>query len=127
MDLLKSEIIQDTAEHSEFQTWQPEVLDGEPAALKQKSDFEISEVWHWYHARLKLLGKLSNTQARLLALLNWREAQLNAAIHAARLEVNRMPGDECARQAHLEYLAAEYLAREALGMASIPTIEPHPA
>ena len=127
MDLHKSEIIQDIAEHSEVQTWQPEVLDGELAAPHQKSDFEISEVWHWYHARLKLLGKLNDTQARLLALLNWRDTQLNGAIHAARLEVNRMPGDDCARRAHLEYLAAEYLAQETLGMASIPTTEPHPA
>lgn len=127
MDLHKSKIVQDTAEHSEIQTWQPEVLEGERAAPQQNSDFDISEIWHWYHARLKLLGKLNNAQAHLLALLNWREPQLKGAIHAARLKVNQLPGDECSRRAHLEYLAAEYLACEVLGMASIPTIEPHPA
>lgn len=127
MDPQKNVQVQDTAEHSEFQAWKPALLEGEKTASQQKSDFEIAEVWHWYHARLKLLGKLNNAQARLHAILNWRDPLIKAAIHAARLEVNRMPGDEAARQAHLEYLAAEYLAREALDLASIPTIEPHPA
>lgn len=127
MDPQKNVNVQDTAEHTEIQGWKPAVLDGEQAARQQKSDFEITEVWQWYHARLKLLGNFSNTQARLLALLNWRDSQVKAAIHAARLEVNQMPGDEYARQAHLEYLAAEYLARATLDLASIPMVEPHPA
>lgn len=127
MEQHKSEIIQDAVDLSEHRPWQPEVLAVEQTAAGSKNDFDVSEVWLWYHARLKLLGKLSNAQARLFALLNWREPELKGAIHAARLEVNRMHGDDCARQAHLEYLAAEHLAREALGIAAIPRVEPRPA
>jgi hypothetical protein len=127
MDLQKSEVMQDAAEYSEDRSWRPEVLAGKQAATESKNDFEISEVWHWYHARLKLLGKFSDDQARLYALLNWREPFLKRAIHSARLEVNLIPGDDRARQAHLEYLAAEYLARQVLDIADIPRIEPQAA
>ena len=119
--------VKDSVDQSESPAWQPEVLDGEHTASLQDSDFEISELWNWYHARLKLLGEIGNSQARLLALLNWRATSVKAAVHAARLEVNKMPGDDAAKQAHLEYLAAEYLAREALDLASVPRIEPHSA
>lgn len=127
MDPQKTKLIQDTTELSDDHAWQPEILDGERASDNHHRDYTLSEVWNWYHARLKQLGHLSNTEARLLALLNWRDSSLDAALHTARLEVNQMPGDESDRKAHLEYLAGEYLARETLGMASIPRIEPRPA
>lgn len=106
--------------------WRPEVLRGATEA-GATADFDLAEIWHWFHARLEWLGDLTPDEARLQALLHWREKSITIAVQAARLEANRFPEADDGRRAYLEYLAADCLARFALGRDSLPDLEPHPA
>jgi hypothetical protein len=108
-------------------TWRPEVLDGAIEEHELPSDFDLDEVWHWFHSRLKALGHLSHDDARLTALLNWNDITVGEALRTARLHVNQVDEEGEVRQAHLEYLTAEYLARQVLEKESIPAPELHPA
>lgn len=106
-------------------TWQPLVLDSALANLPP--DFDLSEVWQWFHARLRALGGLSHDDARLAALLNWNERTIGDALHAARVHKGEWEGEGSAVQAHLEFTTAEYLARRALREEPIPAPELRPA
>ena len=66
-------------------------------------------------------------QAHLTALLHWREQHIATAIQAARLETNRCSDIDEGRKAYLEYLAADQLTQLALGLDSLPELEPQPA
>ena len=66
-------------------------------------------------------------QAHLTALLHWREQHIATAIQAARLEANRCSDVDEGRKAYLEYLAADHLTQLALGLDSLPELEPQPA
>lgn len=107
--------------------WQPEVLDGCALAESIPADLDLAEVWYWLHSRLKALGELSHDDARLTALLNWNDVTVSDALHAARLHVNKLDEEEAIRQAHLEFLTAEYLARQVLEKEAIPSRELRPA
>lgn len=91
------------------------------------ADFDLSEVWQWFHARLKALGGLSHDDARLSAILNWNEETIREALHAARLHYSEWDGEQEALQAQLEYTTAEYLARRVLKEEPIPAPELRPA
>ena len=112
---------------TEDAAWQPEVLDGALDDQDIPSDFDLDEVWRWFHSRLKALGGLSHDDARLTALLNWNEITLGDALRAARLHVNQEDGDWEAMRAHLEYMTSEYLARQVLEKEAIPAPELHSA
>lgn len=121
-------------EHAETQTpnptedasWQPEVLDGAPAVRDLPADLDLEEVWYWFHSRLRALGELSHDDARLAAVLNWNEDTVGDALRTARLSIDQQE-EGAARQAHLEYLTAEFLTRHVLEEESIPSPEPRPA
>jgi hypothetical protein len=89
-------------------------------------DIDLDEVWYWLHARLRALGGLSHGSVRLAALLHWNPPSLGRAMHAARLEIDREE-EGSTRQVHLEFLTAEFLAREALERQTIPAPELHSA
>ena len=112
---------------TEALNWQPEVLAGAAEVRDLPADFDLSEVWYWLHSRLRALGELSHDDARLTALLNWNEVTVAAAVHAARLQNKSADGEEQAVQVHLEFLTAEYLARQLLEEDTIPAPELHPA
>ena len=103
--------------------WQPEVLDGSANHVETPVDLDLAEVWYWFHSRLKALGDLDHDNARLMALLTWNEATVSRAVYAARLEVNQLEDEGVARRSHLEYLAAEYMARLVLKNTAIPAPE----
>ena len=107
--------------------WKPEVLDGSAISENIPADLDLDEVWYWLHSRLKALGELSHDDARLTALLNWNALTVSDALRAARLHVNQLDEEDATRQAHLEYLTAEYLARHILEKESIPSSELRPA
>lgn len=107
--------------------WQPEVLDGSALAEDIPADLDLSEVWYWLHSRLKALGKLSHDDARLTALLNWNDVTVSDALQSARLHINQLDEEEEIRQAHLEFLTAEFLARQVLEKEPIPSRELRPA
>jgi len=107
--------------------WRPEVLDGNAISDKVPADLDLDEVWYWLHSRLKALGELTHDDARLTALLNWNDVTVSDALRAARLHVNQLDEEETIRQAHLEYLTAEFLARHILEKESIPSSELRPA
>ena len=107
--------------------WQPEVLEGAQEAADLPSDFDLEEVWYWFHSRLKALGHLGHDDARLATLLNWNDVTVGDALHAARLHIDRQSSEGAARQTHLEYLTADYMARQVLEEESIPSPELHPA
>lgn len=108
---------------AETPAWCPEVLDGsELAGLP--SDFDLGEIWRWFHARLEWIGGMTPEQARLTALLYWREGYIATAIQAARLEANRFNDVDGGRKAYLEYLAADHLTQLALDIDSLPDLEP---
>ena len=107
---------------NESASWQPEVLRGEASPAVAPVDVDLDEVWYWLHARLRALGGLGRDSAHLAALLNWNPTSLGRAMHAARLEIDREE-EGGTRQVHLEFLTAEYLAREALEQQSIPSPE----
>jgi len=108
-------------------SWRPEVLDGCALAECIPADLDLEEVWYWLHSRLKALGELSHDDARLTALLNWNDVTVSDALHAARLHVNKLDEEEAIRQAHLEFLTAEFLARQILEKEDIPSRELRPA
>ena len=112
---------------TEALNWQPEVLAGAAEVRDLPADFDLSEVWYWLHSRLRALGELSHDDARLTALLNWNEVTVADAVHAARLQNKSADGEEQAVQVHLEFLTAEYLARQLLEEDTIPAPELHPA
>lgn len=112
---------------TEALNWQPEVLAGAAEVRDLPADFDLSEVWYWLHSRLRALGELSHDDARLTALLNWNEFTVADAVHAARLQNKSADGEEQAVQVHLEFLTAEYLARQLLEEDTIPAPELHPA
>lgn len=106
--------------------WRPAVLDG-AAVAGSPVDFDLAEVWRWFHARLEWVGGLPPDRAHLTALLHWSENNINTAIHAARLEANRFDDVDGGRKAYLEYRAADHLTRLALGTDPLPDLEPHAA
>lgn len=106
-------------------SWKPEVLDSAKSALP--ADFDLSEVWQWFHARLRALGELSHDDARLIALLNWNDRTIRNALHAARLHYGEWNGETDALQTQLEFTTAEYLARQVLIEEPIPAPELRPA
>ena len=105
----------------EAPSWQPEVLEGTAGTCDLPADFDLDEVWHWLHSRLKALGNLSHDDAKLTALLHWKEATVCDAVRAARLESKDVDGEGTAMRAHLEFLTAEYLARQILEEEDIPS------
>lgn len=107
-------------------SWRLELLDGRDS-IAQAADFDLGEVWRWFHARLEWLGGMTPDQAHLTALLHWHEKSIMTAIQAARLEANRSADEQGDRQAYLEYLAADFLTQLALGLDPLPDLEPHPA
>lgn len=107
--------------------WQPEVLDGSGMAENIPADLDLAEVWYWLHSRLKALGELSHDDARLTALLNWNDVTVSDALQSARLHINQLDEEEEIRQAHLEFLTAEFLARQILEKEPIPSRELRPA
>ncbi|MEE4218403.1 MAG: hypothetical protein V2I48_12390 [Xanthomonadales bacterium] len=107
--------------------WQPEVLHGPALPEDIPADLDLEEVWYWLHSRLRALGEMSRDDARLTALLNWNGVTVSDALHAARLHINQMDEEGEARQAHLEFLTADFLARQALEKEPIPTRELRPA
>jgi hypothetical protein len=106
----------------QLSNWQPELLQGDATPAASPGDLDLHEVWYWLHARLRALGDLNHDTARLVALLHWNPSSLGRAMHAARLEIDR-DEDGGTRQVHLEFLTAEYLAREALERQAIPAPE----
>lgn len=127
MEVLKHHNEAPEESRAEAVAWQPEVLAGAAEACDLPADFDLSEVWYWLHSRLRALGELSHDDARLTALLNWNEITVADAVHAARLQNQSADGEEQAVQVHLEFLTAEYLARQVLEDDTIPTPELHPA
>ena len=121
-------------EHNEAQTrnqtedasWRPEVLEGALAAEELPADFDLDEVWYWFHSRLRALGNLSHDDARLTAVLNWNEIMVGDALRTARLSLDQQE-EGAERQAHLEYLTAEFLTRHVLQEESIPSPKLKPA
>lgn len=107
--------------------WQPEILHTEQQADERLLDHDRTEVWNWLHSRLRALGRLNADQAHLAALLCWKHKAVSSALSAARLAVDQLEHEDGARQVHVEFLAAEYLARQALGLESIPAPEPRAA
>lgn len=107
--------------------WRPEVLDGAATSEELPADFDLAEVWYWFHSRLKAMGDLSHDDARLTARLNWSEVTVSDALRAARLHISKLDEEAAVRQAHLEYLTAEFLARQVLEEKSIPAPELRPA
>lgn len=107
--------------------WRPEVLDGSALTEDIPADLDLEEVWYWLHSRLRALGEMSRDDARLTALLNWNGMTVSDALHAARLHINRLDEEGETRQAHLEFLTAEFLARQVLEKESIPSRELRPA
>ena len=105
--------------------WHPHVLDSGKGELP--ADFDLAEVWQWFHARLRAIGELSHDDARLAALLNWNDRTILVALHAARLHYGEWDGEREALQAQLEFTTAESLARQALDEEPIPTPEIRPA
>ena len=112
---------------TEDSAWQPEVLNGVQDALDLPSDFDLAEVWYWFHSRLKALGDLNHDDARLTALMNWNGGTVGDALHAARLHVNQLDEESAVRQVHMEFLTAEYLARHVLEKKTIPSTALRPA
>ena len=110
----------------ETSAWRPKLLDGTTAA-DLPSDFDLDEVWHWFHARLEWIGGMTPEQAHLTALLHWRDRHITTAVQAARLDANQCGDDDGGRKAYLEYLAADYLTQLALGLDTLPELEPQPA
>lgn len=108
-------------------SWQPEVLDGSALSDGIPADLDLAEVWYWLHARLKALGDMSHDDARLTALLNWNDVTVGDALRAARLHADQEYAENTAHQAHLEFLTAEFLARQVLGEEPIPSPELRPA
>lgn len=102
-------------------SWQPHVLNSGKGELP--ADFDLAEVWQWFHARLRAIGELSHDDARLAALLNWNDRTILVALHAARLHYGEWDGERDALQAQLEFTTAEFLARQALDEEPIPTPE----
>lgn len=127
MDLPKEKIQTPNEAPAEEIAWQPEILDGAATADQLPADFDLAEVWYWFHSRLKALGGLSHDDARLTARLNWSEGTVSDALRAARLHISQLDEEGAIRQAHLEYLTAEFLARQVLEKESIPAPELHPA
>lgn len=115
------------AELIEVPAWQPEVLEGVSGSCDLPADFDLDEVWHWFHARLKALGELSYDDARLTALLNWNETTVGDALRAARLQDKDLDAEDTAMRAHLEFLTAEFMARHTLEEETIPAPELRPA
>ena len=107
--------------------WLPEVLDGSALTDGTPADLDLAEVWYWLHARLKALGEMSHDDARLTALLNWNDVTVSDALRAARLHADREDAENTAHRAHLEFLTAEFLARQVLGEEAIPSPELRPA
>lgn len=107
-------------------SWRPELLDGKDS-IALAADFDLGEIWRWFHARLEWLGGLTPDQAHLTVLLHWQEKSIMTAIQAARLEANRSAEEQGDRQAYLEYLAADFLTQLALDLDPLPDLEPHPA
>jgi hypothetical protein len=107
--------------------WQPEVLDGSGLAENIPADLDLAEVWYWLHSRLRALGEMPHDDARLTALLNWNDVTVSDALQAARLHINQLDEEGETRQAHLEFLTAEFLARQVLEKEPIPSRELRPA
>lgn len=108
-------------------SWQPEVLESTSGDSSLPADFDLDGVWHWLHARLRALGNLSYDDARLTALLHWNEITVCNAVHAARLKRKELDYEGSAVQIHLEFLTAEYMARQILEEQEIPSPELHSA
>ena len=111
---------------NETTPWRPRLLDRAGAA-DLPPDFDLDEVWRWFHARLEWIGGMTPEQARLTALLHWRDRHIAIAVHAARLEANRSSDVDGGRKAYLEYLAADHLTQLALDLDPLPELEPQPA
>jgi hypothetical protein len=111
---------------SESPAWHPELLDS-AAAAGLPHDFDLGEIWRWFHARLEWIGGMTPEQAHLTALLHWQSRHIATAIQAARLEANRFNDVDGGRKAYLEYLAADHLTQLALGLDPLPDLEPQPA
>ena len=127
MELQKPHTAQTDDSPVEDTAWQPELLEGAQQAADLPSDFDLEEVWYWFHSRLKALGELGHDDARLATLLNWNDVTVGDALRAARLHIDQQSSEGAARQSHLEYLTAEYMARHVLEEESIPSPELHPA
>ena len=115
-----------TPPHAREPAWRPEVLKGATAA-DRPTDFDLAEIWYWFHARLEWLGVLNADQAHLTALLHWRQQSITIALQAARIEAARFSGSDDGRKAFLEYRAADCLARLALELDTLPDLELRPA
>lgn len=127
MELLREKTDLTTEGPSEEIAWQPEVLDGAELADGIPADLDLAEVWYWLHARLKALGEMSHDDARLTALLNWNDVTVSDALRAARLHASQEDAENTAHRTHLEFLTAEFLARQVLEEESIPSPELRPA
>lgn len=123
---LKPQVTDPTITEPESPGWRPALLDRADAS-GTPADFDLVEVWRWFHARLEWIGGMTTDEAHLTALLFWRERHITTAIQAARLEANRFADVDGGRKVYLEYLAADHLTRLALGLEPLPDLEPHAA